>query len=178
MDYRRPLFQLEQWSPFLARKIWGLTTLLESPLTVALGLKVHHLNDLSVEVEVPLNRMNRNESGHLRSSVLLAAGELASKLVWARHLDPRLDELNLGAVHCRFLKQAAGNVKVRSGLGENDRERWLRKLRVGESSDVDMAVIFVDERDQQIASMNCVWNLKPLRPVALSEGRSSSSGAL
>ena len=171
LDYRRPLFQLEQWSPFLAKKFWGLTTILDSPMTLALGFSVRHLTDLNSEILVSANRINQETTGFLKAAVLVAAGEFGSKLLWQRHVDPRFDQLTLNSIHCRFLKPAVTKVKVRTEMSEADRERLLRKVRAGETIEYDMPVIILDSNDQQVASMSCVWNLKNLRPAALGVGK-------
>jgi hypothetical protein len=171
LDYRRPLFQLEQWSPFLAKKIWGLTTLLESPMSLALGFRVHHLTDLNSEVILSGNRLNQETAGVLKAAVILAAAEFASKVLWARHLDPQFDQLQLASIHGRFLKPAIAPLTLRTEMKEVDRERLFRKLRLGEPVEFEMPIIVLDSQDQQVASVSCIWNLKTLRPAVLSEGR-------
>jgi hypothetical protein len=170
LDLRRPLFQLEQWSPTLAKRIWGLASIFEAPLTVALGLKVRSLNDLHSEIEVPLNRFTRNESGEIQSSVILAAGEFASKVLWQRHLNPDLEVMRLDSIHCRFLRPALTAAKARTELAEPEREKILRRLKSGEEADCEMSVVFVDHKDQQVAALNCVWRLRPQRRLALGQG--------
>jgi hypothetical protein len=160
MDYRRSLFQLEQWSPRLARHIWGLKSFLELPFTVALGLKVNLVSDGEVEVEIPFDPESQ-------STALLFAGEFAAKMIWQRHLRPNLDELKLSSIHGRFLKPVKSAVRVRTQLPEMERERVLRKLRLGESQEFDMGLIYIDNNDQQVASVNVIWSLRPTNPMAL-----------
>jgi uncharacterized protein DUF4442 len=171
MDYRRPLFQIEQWSPRLARRIWSLTSFLEVPLTLALGLKVNRLSDLDAEVEVPLNRLTRNESGEIHTSALLGAGEFAAKILWQRHLRRGFEEMHLVSIHGRFFKGAESAVKVRTQLHEGERERVLRKIHSGDNTEFDMPLIYIDKKDQHVASVNCVWSFKPLKPPALGPGQ-------
>ena len=146
-------------------------------MALALGFKIRHLSDLDCEISVSLNRINREVSGYenhgreaaevLRPSVLLAASELASKVLWQRHLHPQFERLTLNSIHCRFLKGADKSVRVRTNLNEVDRERLLRKLRIGEGGECDMPVVVVDSQDQQVASINCVWSFMTSRPGAL-----------
>jgi len=177
LDYRRVLFQLEPLSPALARKFWGLRSLWDAPFALALGLKVSLLSDLNVELEIPLTRLNRSESGLMRPSVLVAAGEWASRLLWRRHLVPQAGEqgesLILESMQCRFLKPVSAGVKVRAQLEEREREPMLRKIRSGSEAEHELPVIFFDENDQQIASFTGVWRIRPEGPKVLHEGRNS-----
>ncbi len=139
---------------------------------MALGLNVKALSDINVEVEVPLTPLN-SESGQMRPSALIAAGEFASRVLWQRHLTPGLEELTLKSVHCRFLKPALSSIRARAEILEPERERILRKIRAGEEAEYEMPVVFIDSKDQQVTNLNCIWGLKPLRPVALGAGRMS-----
>jgi hypothetical protein len=165
INYRKSLFKLEQWSPHLARRFWGIASLLEAPSFFAMGFKINALTDLNAEIEVPLTRINKSENGALHTSVLIAAGEQVTRVLWLRHLRKELEELRLDSIHCRFLKPGSTPVRVRTELGEPERERILRKLRAGGEADCEMAVIMTDEKDQQIAGLNCIWHLKPIRPL-------------
>ncbi|MDZ4676006.1 MAG: DUF4442 domain-containing protein [Oligoflexia bacterium] len=167
MDLRKSLFQLEQLSPRLARKLWELTPLMSAPLTLVMGFKVKLLTDTSVEVEIPYGRQNRNEVGQLQSSVLIAAAEYASNMLWKRHLNPELDQVRLEALQSQFFKPAFSAVRVRASLGEIEREKVLRKIRSGEEVTCELSVVVTDEKDQTVASVNGHWILKTLRPLAL-----------
>jgi hypothetical protein len=168
MDYRKSLFQIEQWSPKLARRIWGLTSLSQVPLVVALGIKVNRLSDLDVEIQIGLNKFTKNELGQMHPSVLLAAGEFASKLLWRRHIRENLEVISLNAIHGRFFKPCISVVKVRTELPEMERERALRKARSGEKVEFEMSLIYLDKKEQHVASVNCIWSINPLKTQSLS----------
>jgi hypothetical protein len=173
MDLRKPLFHLEQLSPKLARKIWELTPLMNAPFSLVMGFKIKVLDDISVEIEVPCTRQNRNEWGQLQASVLLAAVEFASLMLWKRHLNPALDEIRLDSLQSQFLKPAYTTAHVRASLSEIEREKVLRKMRAGEEVTSELSAVITDEKDQTLASVNGMWGLRTLRPLALGQGGKS-----
>jgi len=174
MDYRRSLFQIEQWSPFLAKKIWSLTPFLDSPFIIALGLKIQNLTNETVEVQVPSTLQNRNEWGELHSSVLISAAQFASQIIWKRHIRPQFEEMTLTDLQSHFVSRPSkSKAHVRAKLAETEREAVLRKLKVGELVTHEMALVITDDKDQILANINCTWSFRPVRPVAL-QGEISS----
>ena len=168
MDYRRSLFQIEQWSPFLAKKIWGLTPFLNSPFIIALALKVQNLTDETVEVQIPNTLQNRNELGELHSSVMISAAQFASQIIWKRHIRPQLEEMSLTELQSHFaLRPSKSKAFVRAKLAETEREAVLRKLKIGETVSHEMTVVVTDDKDQILANINCTWRFKPMRPVTV-----------
>jgi hypothetical protein len=173
MDLRRPLFQIEQWSPALARKIWGLTPLWTSPLSLLMGLKVQVLTDASAEVNIPFGVQNRGAGEQMEPLVLINAGEWVSKLIWQRHLNPDLEEFTLLSIEFQAQRQAKSAARARVRLDEAERERVLREIRTGQTTDTEMSVVFVDDKEQTLANMKTVWRIKSLRRQELGPGRSS-----
>jgi hypothetical protein len=170
-NYRKSVFQLEQWSPSLARRIWGLNSFLQAPLTLAPFLRVNRLSDLEVEVEIPSNILTIDDEGNIRASALVAGGEFAARVFWTRHVRPSREKMSLSAIHGRFLKPVAGVVKVRTQISDVERERVLRKIRLGESVEFDMPLLYIDQKNQNIASINYIFNFKPAGSMALGPGK-------
>jgi hypothetical protein len=158
IDYRKALFKIEQVSPFLARKFWVLKSMKDTPLALTLGLKINLLSDLVTEVEVPLLAWTKNDLGELHPSLLLAAGEFTARLLWQRHLNPHREEIRLRSIQGQFLQPVISAARVRTELLEGERERILRKLRSSQGSfESEMSLVFLDKKDQNVATVNCVW---------------------
>ena len=172
LDFLKPLLQLEQISPRLARKVWGLAPLLSAPFSLALGLKVNTLTDLEVEVALPATRQNRNEAGFLSASALIAAGELAGRLLWHRHLQTRTEELNLDGLELQNLRPVDSRVHARASWVEAEREQIMRTARMGERTTYDMNILFTDARDQAVGELILKWSLTP-KQLVLGAGRPS-----
>lgn len=163
MDYRKPLFELEQWSPRLARRFWGWTSLLDLPVTVALLLRVIEISDLNAEVEITLPRYY--------TSTLITAGEFAAKLLWKRYLLTDVEEVFLSAIHGNFSKKPLSRIRVRAQLPEVERERVLRRLRAGHTGEIEMPIVCLDKKKQQVATVHFVFTLRPRGQLSLGAGQ-------
>ena len=157
MNYRRQLFQIERWSPQLARKIWGMAKFLESPFSLALGLKISHFTDTEVEVQVP-------------PSVALAGAEFASRILWQRHLKSGVTSLFLNSIKAEFLKEPLTTLVARAELTEDERENILRKLNNGQTVIHEMPVTLIDNKRQNLGLVNCTWRFKLLKPLSIQGG--------
>lgn len=171
MRFRRSLFQLEQWSPGLARKLWGVSQFRNNPAALAMGIKLLHLEDDRIKVQIPSKWwFNRDEQGDFHPTAVLTAGEYACRIIWSRHIDDRLEEMDLQSCSADFVQKPQGNLIVTKSLAENEKEEVLRALRRGEAVEHSSAVLVIDEKKQQIAVVNFKWKFRPLRPLAITGG--------
>jgi len=139
-----------------------------------MGFKVLNLSDCTVEIAVPFSRFNRSEAGDLRTSSVIAGGEFGSQLLLRRHVGVSSSaEMTLQSLQCQFQRPAVSEVRLRAELREGEREKVLRKIRLGEQIDYEMPVVCMDSRDQSVADLTFIWRLKSLDTVALSQGRMS-----
>lgn len=165
MDYRRSLFQIEQWSPLLAKKIWSLTPFITAPFILALGLKIENLTDNTVEIRIPFAPQNKNEEGNLHPAALITASQFASQVLWRRHVTNKLETMTLIGLNSDFHKVGRTRAFIRAALDETEREEILRKMKSGESPSHEMVVVIVDDKNQSLGQINCTWEFKQLRPL-------------
>ncbi|MCC6278140.1 MAG: hypothetical protein IT289_09530 [Oligoflexia bacterium] len=170
MDLRRPLFQIEEWSPRLAQILWPWVSRLEWPNLTSGFCTIKSLSDEEVKVSVPALRWNSDATGRMTPMAIMAGAELAGRTLWARHNDSRFEVLVLRSIQARFLKPAVGPLMVSCQLSHGDRETILNEVRQGRKASNEMMGTAVDQNQQLVAQIDMEWDIQPTELKSLNEG--------
>lgn len=170
MDFRKPLFQLEQISPYLARKFLSLTQYRFVPVVATMGLEVKNISDLNVEIGIPFSRQNRDEHGVISNVVIWAAGDYCCRAFLSRHLPALSYELNLSNGKIIFTNKADSSCRAQIKVVESEREVLLRKFNSGQSATWEVIVKILNSKDQQVGDLQLNWDIVPKFSPSLPRG--------
>ena len=156
---------LEEQVPWLnetvKREILSAASKLADPYLVGMGVRILNLNEERAEIKLPHNWKNsQNIGGSVHVGALCTVSELASRLLWEKHLPPALTSAQIQRLEANFLRPAVRDVRAICHLPESDREALLFKLRSSSETLFDHTVQVYDSEEQLVAEVSVEWKFR------------------
>ncbi|MCE3010469.1 MAG: hypothetical protein LW875_07640 [Proteobacteria bacterium] len=140
-------------NPVLKQSLNSALDLLR-PFTLALGLRVSRLRDLSIETVIPAKDRNLDRSGSVLESVLVAAAMESAKLLMDRNLIYGKPELRFFKMESEFHLKAKSDVRCRLNLSELQREALLLDIQRDSRGRIALQAQIFDEAEALVAQIS------------------------
>ncbi len=160
---------LEEYNPWLSRRLLGVVSNLADPYIAGMGLGIERLDENGVSVKMPLRWRNRGEGGVAHVGALTTLAEFASRVYWERNLNVSRHEMRVAQLSARFLGEAEGDTRAMMNFSEAEREAALFRFRAEGEAVVPCCVQVFENAGRLVAEVTVEWCMT--RPLVLGAGR-------
>ncbi len=157
---------IEERHPWLGRQILSAASNLADPYVAGMGLSILAFAPTMIEVAMPNRWRNRGEGGSVHVGALATLAEFTSRVFWERHLNLRRNEMRVGQLISRFLRETESDTRAVFNFDENEREAVLYRLRAEGRVYVPCEVAVYDSVGRLVAETTVEWCLA--QPKSLS----------
>lgn len=160
---------LEEYNPWLSRRLLGAASNLADPYVAGMGLAIERLEEDGIAVTMPHRWRNRGEGGVVHVGALTTLAEFTSRLYWERNLNLGRHEMQVVNLAAKFLAEVESDTRATMDFAETEREAALFRFRSEGETLVPCLVKIFESQGRLIAEVTVEWRLT--RPMALPSGQ-------
>ena len=159
--------RFESTSPALTNKMTMLALGLMSPFNAHLHSRLVKWTKNKIEIDLRCHRGVKNHVGGIHAGALFTLGETCAGLVLIRNFSFEEHRPLMAEVSVKFEKQARSLVHGVSEIADGALSSARKALKVGEAPFIPMLTLIVDDKDQKIAEVKTVWQIKAWNQVRI-----------
>jgi acyl-coenzyme A thioesterase PaaI-like protein len=156
---------LEAASPSLANSLSMRALGLISPFNAHLKAKLLLWGKNKSKIEIKCHRGIRNHVGSIHAGALFTLGETCAGIIIIRNFSFKNFRPLMSDVKVKYSKQARGKVFGTSHLAPGALKKAQKELKEKKIPFIPMETIITDEKNNVIAEVKTIWQVKPWKQV-------------
>lgn len=161
---------LEEYNPWLSRRLLSAASNLADPYVAGMGLTIERLDENGVSVTMPHRWRNRGEGGAVHVGALTTLAEFTSRVYWERNLNLSRHEMRVVQLAAKFLGVTEHDTRATMNFSESEREAALFRFRADGEAIVPCLVQVFESAGRLIAEVTIEWRLNRLLAIGAGRG--------